>query len=120
MEFQFSNYENEQQRGLADEQVRAFVGERLSELPDSQVDGFSAEQRTVYDRLLRRCEFANQLAIANFTRHATPQSIADTHAADMEVIAAAQELNASPDSLDDVLKRLEQALEKRDKAMLGQ
>jgi hypothetical protein len=120
MDFQFSNYETEEQRGIGDEQVRAFVGERLAELPAVEIDSLSVEQRALYDRVLLRCEFANQLAVAKFSHHATPQSIAKTHEADMEIIAAAREINVQHATLDDTLKRLEEAFDKRDKAMLGQ
>jgi hypothetical protein len=121
MDFQFISYENEEQRGMADEQVRAFVGERLAELPAVEIESLSPEQRALYDRVLLRCEFANQLALAKFTGHATPQSITNTHAADMEIVRIARDLDAhNAAQLDDSLRRLEEAFEKRDKAMLGQ
>ena len=120
MDFQFSRYETEEQRGIADSRLRAFVGERLIELPSAELDSLSGDARELYDRVLLRCEFANEAVIQKFGHYATPQSIANTQAADKEVISAAAALQNNAAPLDETLRHLEEAFAKRDKAMLGQ
>lgn len=117
---QFAGYESEEKRGIADEQIRAFVGERLAEMPAAEVDSLSPEERATYDRVLLRCEFANQLALARFAHNTTPEAIARTAEADKEMIAAAGELDAkTATSLHEALQRLERAFDVRDAAMQG-
>src|SRR5690348_5345944 len=41
----FSGYDNEEHRRLADEQVRAFLGERLAELPESATENLSPDDQ---------------------------------------------------------------------------
>jgi hypothetical protein len=121
MEFQFSTYDSEAERSVGDERVRAFVGERLAELPTVEIDSLSSDQRALYDRVLLRCEFANEHVISKFAHSATPLSIAKTREADLEVVAAARELeNWDAANLDGTLRRLESAFDMRDKAMLGE
>lgn len=95
----FAGYKDEQCRRLADEQIRAFAGERLAGLAEGDLR----------DRLLRRCEFINQAAFARFKDDPSAQCIDDVLAADLEVIAAAQAGS---------LERLSAALDRRDDAML--
>ncbi len=118
MEFQFSRYETEEQRGIADEQLRAFVGERLVELPSVELENLTGDVRAVYDHVLLRCEFANEEVIKKFGHFATPRAIEQTQAVDREIIAAASDLGNNSAPLDETLRRLEEAFEKRDKAML--
>jgi hypothetical protein len=118
MEFEFSRYESEQQRGIGDEKLRAFVGERLAALPDAEIQSLSADGRALYDRVLLRCEFANEAALERFGHFGTAQSIANTQAVDKEVIAAADAILDKTIPLDETLRRLDDAFDKRDKAML--
>lgn len=116
---QFSGYDGEDKRRLADEQIRAFLGERLAELPDSAISGLTAEEMAQYQSLLRRCEFANQLSVARFIPNATPQSIAAVSEADSQLVAQARDLDGSQ-PVGPVLQRLQALFDTRDRAMLGQ
>ena len=112
-----NEYEDELQRRVSDEQIRAFVGEQLAELP-VDVDALAAEERARYDRLLLRCEFINQASFREFDHRSTPERIAALQAADAELTAAARELeHAQHDTLGEILKRIEEAFDKRDAAM---
>lgn len=115
---QFGGYESEEQRRLADEQIRAFVGERLAELPGAAVESLSPDDRARYERVLRRCEFANQVALARFVQGATPEGIAAVLQADSQLVGIASDLGSQP--LAPVLQRLEELFDTRDRAMLGQ
>ena len=114
----FSGYENEEKRRLADEQVRAFLGERLAELPESAIESLSPDERALYQRILYRCEFANQAALMHFVQFATPEIIAAVSQADSELVAIAGNLDGSK-PLATVLKHLEEVFDTRDRAMLG-
>jgi hypothetical protein len=117
---QFAGYQSEEKRGVSDEQIRAFVGERLAAMPAAEVDSLSPEERATYDRVLLRCEFANQLALARFAHNPPPEAIARTVEADKEVIAAADDLDAKTgSSLHEALQRLDRAFDTRDAAMQG-
>jgi hypothetical protein len=58
----FAGYDDDDRRRLADEQIRAYVGERLAALPAVDVDTLPAQERARYDRVLLRAEFLNQQA----------------------------------------------------------
>lgn len=111
-------YEEQQQRRESDEQIRAFVGERLAELPAADVDAFSPEERGRYDRVLLRCEFLNQQSFRVFDLEPTPERLAAVQNADAELKAAAEGLaGANGGEIDQALKRIEEAFDKRDAAM---
>jgi hypothetical protein len=102
----FAGYESEDARRIADEQIRAFVGERLAALPADTLEALSATDRAAYDRILLRCEFINQGAFADFEHDPTPERIAALLAADAELITSIQDF-----------PRLEAAFDKRDAVM---
>jgi hypothetical protein len=111
-------YEDQDKRRVADENIRAFVGERLANMPAVEVDSFSPEERARYDRVLLRCEFLNQTAFKVFEREPTPQRIAAIQQADVELKAAALALEqADVAAFDEILARVEEAFDKRDAAM---
>lgn len=113
------NYREEEERRLADERIRAYVGERLAELPPGLIDTLSPEQRERYDRLLARCEFMNQAAFHAFLRDPAPEAQAALAVADDELKAAADELAAHAGAaIDEDLQKIEAAFDKRDAAML--
>jgi hypothetical protein len=115
----FVGYEDQDKRRVADENIRAFVGERLSNMPAIEVDSLSPQERTRYDRVLLRCEFLNQTAFKVFEREPTPERIAAIERADAELKAAAQELEqADVAAFDEILARVEEAFDKRDAAMM--
>ncbi len=112
-------YEQQQQRRESDEQIRAFVGERLAELPATDIDAFSPEERSRYDRILLRCEFLNQQSFRVFDLEPTPARLAAVQNADAELRAAAEGLaGANGDAIDQALKQIEEAFDKRDAAMI--
>lgn len=116
----FAGYDDDDRRRLADEQIRAYVGERLAALPAVDVDTLPAEERARYDRVLLRAEFLNQHAFRSFEDDATPERIAALLAADEQLVEAAKELEqVQGPVLDGVLERLEQAFDRRDAAMNG-
>lgn len=116
----FAGYDTESNRPIADEQVRAFVGERLAALPPVEVDTLPPEERAVYDRVLLRAEFMNQLAFRAFEDRPQPERIASLLEADRELIAAAKDLTGVEGAkLDEILQRLERAFDRRDAAMNG-
>jgi hypothetical protein len=111
-------YEDQDKRRVADEDIRAFVGERLATMPAVEVDSLSPHERARYDRVLLRCEFFNQAAFMAFERAPTPERIAAIEQADQELKAAAQELEqADVAAFDEILARVEKAFDKRDAAM---
>ena len=115
---EFAGYEDIEKRRIADEQVRAFVGERLAELPVQVVDTFSPEERTLYDGLLLRSEFLNQPAFRVFEEKPTPERINALLEADAELATAAKDLKAAKrEDLGAISKRLNEAFDKRDAAM---
>jgi len=104
----FAGYGSEAQRRKADEQVRAFVGQVLAEVPDADVDALAPAERDTYDRVLLRCEFMNQQAFAKFEYDATDRQIAAVSDADAALLRAAQTKD---------LAALQEALDRRDSAM---
>lgn len=111
----FAGYATSDARRLADEQVRAYVGERLAALPSERMDALAAEDRERYDRVLLRCEFLNQQAFAQLDRTCTQKQLDALAADDVRLVEAAERL-ASGD-LPQVLKEMESAFDDRDAAM---
>lgn len=85
----FAGYGDAGRRRVSEEQVRAFVGEMLAELPALDIDNMSPDERSCYDRVLLRCEFVNQDAFRIFDSHPTPQRIDATLSADVDIVEAA-------------------------------
>lgn len=97
---------------MSDEQVRSYVGERLAALP---ADGFSDEDRTLYDAVLFRCEFMNQEAFRIFDEDRSEERINAVLDADAALIAAAKTLDSGKNR--DALKAISEAFDRRDAAM---
>ena len=104
----FAGYDNEEQRRLADEQIRAFVGEALASMADGDVEALGPGLREIYDRMLLRSEFMNQQAFARFAQDATMEKIAAVMAADAALIEAIKAMD---------LAMLDRAFDARDDAM---
>ncbi|HLI95288.1 MAG TPA: hypothetical protein VKT72_04260 [Candidatus Baltobacteraceae bacterium] len=114
----FAGYDDVSRRRASDEQIRAFVGEVLAELPALEIDNLTAEDRACYDRVLLRCEFINQHVFRLFDTDPTPQRIEATLRADVLVVEAACALRAQTGGKPDgVLAALSEAFDKRDAAM---
>lgn len=115
----FAGYAEAEHRRISDEQIRAFVGEVLADLPAVEIDALAAEERACYDRVLLRCEFINQDVFRTFDSDPTPQRVEATLIADVAVVEAAQALcGIETVSLNGVLVQLSQAFDRRDAAML--
>ncbi len=113
------DYQQQAQRRLADERLRALVGERLSNLPGSALEQLSPHDRNCYERLLLRCEFFNQPAFQAFDNDASAERIAHLQAADAALTAAASALDGiSGDQLPSILQRVEAAFNERDAVMM--
>jgi hypothetical protein len=116
----FAGYDTDAQRRTADEQIRAFVGERLAALPAAEIDSLPPEERERYDRVLLRAEFMNQIAFRALEEHPAEERINALLAADEELVSAANELaRADGAVLDGLLERVERAFDRRDSAMTG-
>lgn len=114
----FAGYAEPGPRRLSDEQIRAFVGEVLAQLPAVEIDGLAAAERAYYDRVLLRCEFINYDVFRIFDGDPTAARIEATLAADLEVVEAAAALREMTGvTLDGVIVRLSDAFDKRDAAM---
>lgn len=103
----YAGLNDAQARRLADEQVRAYAGERLAALRDG--GALSDGDRERLERLLMRAEFANQRAFRGFDELPTPEQIDAVCQADAELVKA---VDASDFSA------LEAAFDRRDEAML--
>ena len=112
----FPGCEGEMECRLSDEQVRSYVGERLSGL---DVQPLSAEEKQLYDRVLFRSEFMHQEAFRIFDENRDEKRIAAVLDADSALIAAAKLLDASGGKLGDALKAINEAFDRRDAAMLA-
>lgn len=114
----FAGYEAAEQRRLSDEQIRAFVGEVLAQLPAVEIDNLSAGERSYYDRVLLRCEFINQEVFRIFDSDPTQARITATLIADVRVVEAATALREVKSvTLNGVLVQLSEAFDLRDAAM---
>ena len=114
----FAGYDAAEHRRVSDEQIRAFVGEVLAQLPAVEIDNLLAEERSYYDRVLLRCEFINQDVFRIFERDPTPRRIEATLAADVHVVEAATALReVRTVTLNGALVKLNDAFDSRDAAM---
>ena len=114
----FAGYEAAEQRRLSDEQIRAFVGEALAQLPAVEIDNLPAAERSCYDRVLLRCEFINQEVFRVFDSDPTQTRITATLIADVKVVEAATALREVKSvTLNGVLVQLSEAFDLRDAAM---
>jgi hypothetical protein len=104
----FAGYQDEEHRRISDEQIRAFVGERLVALPAATVDALSGDDLARYERLLMRCEFVNQLAFTRFKDASAQEWLDAVAAADLRLVSAAQTGD---------LAQIESAFDRRDAAM---
>lgn len=117
----FPGYEGGvEQRRLAEQQVRAFVGERLSALPEMKAGAALEEHRAQYDRILMRCEFLNAAAFEHFEEDLTPDRIAAVLDADADLVDSATQLQSiEPADLDKSLTHFEETFDRRDAAMMA-
>jgi len=118
---EFAGYGDEISRRLADEQIRASVGEALALLNERHGDYFSGEVMTSYDALIRRCEFVNQ-SVFRFIEYAALSDnrkveLARVDYALVEKAAQAQEVTAK--TLAAYLRDLEAAFGNRDGAIIA-
>jgi hypothetical protein len=100
-------------RVLSDQQVRAWTGESLVELQDRvPLDGLQAR----FDKLLMRCEFADQHLIRALEHghFDTPEVAAAVEHYDSQIVAAAARAKTvKPDGLGALIDELERAFDAR-------
>ncbi|MBV8727875.1 MAG: hypothetical protein JO233_08815 [Candidatus Eremiobacteraeota bacterium] len=116
---EFAGYSDEVARRLADEQIRALVGEALALLNERHADYFTGEAMTSYDTLIRRCEFVNQ-EVFRFIEYATLNDGRKVELARVDyalVEKAAQACEVTAESLAEYLGQLEAAFDHRDGAI---
>lgn len=115
----FAGYQDEVTRRLADEQIRAIVGEALALTYYNHKEYFDAAATEVYDRLILRCEFTNQAVFKAF-EYETLEDAQRTGIAraDEALIAKSLEAeNVTKDGLLDYLHQLEVTFDGREKAL---
>jgi hypothetical protein len=109
----YAGYTNDVDRQRSDEQVRAYVGEALTGVRARLSPGGTASE--ALERLLLRCEFANQAVARAFDASDVPAAeIAATAAADRELVALAdrsREVDAA--GLDSFLAQIDAAFNRR-------
>lgn len=115
----FAGYGDEVARRLADEQIRAIVGEALSGTYEKHKDYFDAAPAEIYDRLILRCEFTNQTVFKSFEyeRLGDEQRTAIARADDALIAKALEAPNVPKETLVEYLHQLEAAFEARDTAL---
>ena len=116
---EFAGYGDEVSRRLADEQIRASVGEALALLNERHADYFSPEAMTSYDALIRRCEFVNQ-SVFRFIEYAALSDDRKVELAHVDyalVEKAAQAQVVTAQELLEYLRALEGAFDHRDGAI---
>ena len=111
----FPGCESENECRLSDEQVRAYVGERLAAWNDND---FSDGDRKLYERIMYRCEFMNQEAFRVFDENRDDKRIAAVLEADAELIDLAKTITNDSQNAGELLKKIDAALDKRDAAMM--
>lgn len=116
---EFAGYADEWTRRLADEQIRAIVGEGLALLHDKHADYFAGETAEMYDRLILRCEFTNQEVFKKFEYESLgEEQKAEIARADAALIDKGLEAESvTADALPAYLRDLEAAFDARDAAL---
>ena len=116
---EFAGYADEWTRRLADEQIRAVVGEGLALLHAKHADYFQGETAEMYDRLILRCEFTNQEVFRQFEYESlgeeTKAAIARADGALIDKALEAESVTA--ETLPGYLGDLEAAFDARDAAL---
>lgn len=112
----FPGYGNQDQRRSSDESVRAYAGERLSELQDRLGETIAS---AALARPLLRCEFINQRAFKNFEYADTDDAhIAAIASADAAIVVLADDaVSVDAAGIDAYASQVEAALDARDRAM---
>ena len=116
----FAGYQDENTRRLADEQIRAVVGEGLALLHFNHPDYFENGQLAgAYDRLILRCEFTNQEVFKEFEYQKLDddRKTAIARADEKLIETALRAESVSVDELQVYLKDLEAAFDARDHAL---
>ncbi|MFN2528049.1 MAG: hypothetical protein ABR584_04970 [Candidatus Baltobacteraceae bacterium] len=117
----FAGYADENTRRLADEQIRAIVGEALALLHFNHEEYFNTPEVTeIYDRLILRCEFTNQIVFKEFEYETLGEERKTAIAcADQTLIATALRAETvTAEQLPGYLGGLEKAFDNRDAALI--
>jgi hypothetical protein len=112
---EYGDYSDEATRHLTDEYVRAYLGERLSEVRDRLDGELDAAARKTLEELLLRCQFTDQVFI-RWIDHARLQApaVAHLHQIDRALVELADRLeSASAPELRDLFQQMDIAFERR-------
>lgn len=116
----FAGYGDEATRRIADEQIRAVVGEALALLHVNHPDYFESGPLTEsYDRLILRCEFTNQAVFKAFEYAAigADRQVAIAHADELLIQTSLRAKDVAPSDLPGYLSDLEGAFDSRDESL---
>jgi len=112
---QYGAYADEDSRHQSDEYIRAYAGERLSDVRD-RLDGKLDEgSQKKLDELIMRCQFTDQAFIRSID-HARlePATVAALLHQDRELIELADRAEtAAPAELNDIFEKMDIAFERR-------
>lgn len=118
----FAGYADESSRRLADEQIRAIVGEGLALLHSTHEEYFALGDVTEsFDRLILRCEFTNQGVFKEFEYEplSEERKTAIARADETLIDAALRAESVTAEQLPAYLQDLEKAFDGRDAALTG-
>ncbi|GAC1357209.1 MAG: hypothetical protein NVSMB31_17710 [Vulcanimicrobiaceae bacterium] len=118
----FAGYGDETTRRLADEQIRAIVGEAVALLHERHGDYFSGgEMADRYDAMIMRCGFTNQIVFKEFEYETLgdDQRVRIAQADEALIAKAAQAQDVTAESLAAYLADLQAAFDTRDAALMN-
>ncbi len=109
----YADYTNDDARRLADEQIRAYVGEALGRVGERLRPGGAVAE--ALERVLLRCQFADQSVVRAFDIHdLTAAEVAALHAVDRELIGLADRADTvAVAALDGYVARIDETLDRR-------
>ena len=118
----FAGYADESTRRLADEQIRAIVGEALALLHFNHEEYFNTPEVTdIYDRLILRCEFTNHQVFKEFEYETLgdEKKLAIARADEALIDTALRAQSVTADQLAGYLGDLEKGFDERDAVLTG-
>jgi hypothetical protein len=114
----YADYTNDDARRLADEQIRAYVGEALARVRERLAPtGVAAE---TLEGVLLRCQFADQAVIRALDDDVTADDLAALHAFDRELVGLADGADVIEKAgLDAYVARVDATIERRARLVIS-
>jgi hypothetical protein len=112
---EYGDYSDETTRHLTDEYVRAYVGERLSDVRDRLDGELDPAARKTLEELLLRCQFTDQVFI-RWIDHARLEApaVAHLHQIDRTLVELADRVeSAGAPEVGDIFHQMDIAFERR-------